>query len=211
MKLWLLDADILIDFLSLDILDKLVKIHEIHAASSVIEEVQYFKRDGKRYSVSFREKYINTCLIKELSATTDDAAVLLNRLSQPNPFNIHPGEIESLAILLRESSLTFCTCDAAAIRTLPLLDLAECGISADALLRKSGLFKPGLKERLTENFLDPQDGSDPETDSATGRASVHRKESPRSDHQRQDAAVLFPDGRRKQALLAADLPSELNL
>lgn len=81
MKLWLLDADILIDFLSLDILDKLVKIHEIHAASSVIEEVNFFKRDGRRYAVSFRETYVNTGLIKELSASTDDAAVLLSRLS----------------------------------------------------------------------------------------------------------------------------------
>jgi len=153
LKLWLLDADILIDFLSLDILDKLVKIHEIHAASSVIEEVKFFKRDGKKYAVSFRETYVNTGLIKELSASTDDAAVLLSRLSQPNPFNIHPGEIESLAILIRESSLTFCTCDAAAIRTLPLLDLAERGISAEELLRKSGLMKPGLKERHTESYF----------------------------------------------------------
>jgi hypothetical protein len=153
LKLWLLDADILIDFLSLDILDKLVKIHEIHAASSVIEEVKFFKRDGKKYAVSFRETYVNTGLIKELSASTDDAAVLLSRLSQTNPFNIHPGEIESLAILIREGSLTFCTCDAAAIRTLPLLDLAERGISAEELLRKSGLLKPGLKERHTESFF----------------------------------------------------------
>lgn len=49
MKLWLLDADILIDFLSLDILAKLVKIHEVYAASSVIEEVKYFNRSGKKY------------------------------------------------------------------------------------------------------------------------------------------------------------------
>lgn len=40
MKLWLLDADMLIDFLSHDLLDKLVKVHEIHAASSVIDEVK---------------------------------------------------------------------------------------------------------------------------------------------------------------------------
>ncbi len=47
MKLWLLDADIIIDFLAHDLLDKLVKLHDIHAATSVIDEVRYFKRGGK--------------------------------------------------------------------------------------------------------------------------------------------------------------------
>jgi hypothetical protein len=53
LKLWLLDADILIDFLSHDLLDKLVKSHEIHAASSVIDEVKFFKRGGEKCSISF--------------------------------------------------------------------------------------------------------------------------------------------------------------
>ena len=74
MKLWLLDADILIDFLSHDLLDKLVKVHEIHAASSVIDEVKFFKRGGEKYPISFRENYIQTGLIKEYSATADEAS-----------------------------------------------------------------------------------------------------------------------------------------
>ena len=77
MKLWLLDADILIDFLSLDILAKLVKIHEVYAASSVIEEVKYFNRSGKKYPVFFREDYIKTGLIKEFSASPEDASALI--------------------------------------------------------------------------------------------------------------------------------------
>jgi hypothetical protein len=65
LKLWLLDADILIDFLSHDLLDKLVQILEIYAATSAIGEVKYFKRDGKRCPVPFRDKYIQTGLVKE--------------------------------------------------------------------------------------------------------------------------------------------------
>jgi len=53
LKLWLLDADIIIDFLSHDLLDKLVKVHEIHAASSVIDEVKFFKRGGKNIPFLF--------------------------------------------------------------------------------------------------------------------------------------------------------------
>lgn len=153
MKLWLLDADILIDFLSHDLLDKLVKIHEIYAATSVIGEVKYFKRGGIKYPASFREKYIQTELIKELSATAEDAAILLTKLPSVSPFTLHPGEIESLSILIRETKFVFCTCDAATIRTLPLLDLTERGISAEKLLKQSGLLKPGLHDRHTEEYF----------------------------------------------------------
>jgi hypothetical protein len=48
--------------------------------------------------------------------------------------------------------LVFCTCDAATIRTLPFLDLTERGISAEKLLKESGLFKKGLQERHTEEY-----------------------------------------------------------
>lgn len=153
MKLWLLDADIIIDFLSHDLLDKLVKHHEIHAATSVIDEVRYFKRGGKKHSIAFRETYIQTGLIKECSATDEDAANLYNKLPKESPFTLHSGEIESLAILIRETNLVFCTCDAATISTLPFLDIIERGISAEQLLKQSGLLKPGLKDRHTEEYF----------------------------------------------------------
>lgn len=153
MKLWLLDADILIDFLSLDILAKLVKIHEVYAASSVIEEVKYFKRRGKKYPVFFREDYIKTGLIREFSASPEEASALLSKFPRISHFTLHSGEIESLAGLIRENSLIFCTCDAATIRTLPFLDLEERGISAEELLKQSGLFRPGLHDRHTEIYF----------------------------------------------------------
>lgn len=153
MKLWLLDADILIDFLSYDLLDKLVVTHEIYAATSVIDEVKFFKRDGKSYPAQFREKYIQTGHIKEVSATAEEASCLVSQFAKDFTFTIHAGEIESLAVLIREKELVFCTCDAAAIRTLPLLDLTDRGISAEKLLRQSGLYKSGLKDRHTEEYF----------------------------------------------------------
>jgi len=92
-------------------------------------------------------------LIKECVATADDASCLLSRLPQKTPFTLHVGEIESLAILIRETDLVFCTCDAATIRTLPILDLTERGISAEKLLKQTGLFKPGLQDRHTEEYF----------------------------------------------------------
>ncbi len=60
--------------------------------------------------------------------------------------------IDLLGLNIKEG-LTFCSCDAATIRALPLFDLAERGVSTETLLRKSGLLKPGLQERHTEEYF----------------------------------------------------------
>lgn len=153
MRLWLLDADILIDFLALDVLDNLVRLHEVYAATTVVDEVKHFKRGGKKLLIDFRKEYIQPGLIKEVSATTEETSSLLKKLPRNSLFALHTGEKESIAILLREDALVFCTCDAATIRTLPFLDLAERGISAEDLLKQSGLLKLGLLERHTETYF----------------------------------------------------------
>jgi hypothetical protein len=52
--LWLLDADIIIDFLSLDVLDALAAHHEVFASSMVIDEIKFFRRGDKKYGINFR-------------------------------------------------------------------------------------------------------------------------------------------------------------
>jgi hypothetical protein len=52
--LWLLDADIIIDFLSLDVLDALAAHHEVFASSTVIDEIKFFRRGDKKYGINFR-------------------------------------------------------------------------------------------------------------------------------------------------------------
>ena len=48
MRLWLLDADVVIKFLEIDVFDKLTGLHELHVASSVSDEVKYYRRNGKK-------------------------------------------------------------------------------------------------------------------------------------------------------------------
>lgn len=68
MKLWLLDADVIIDLLSLGIFDSLVERHDIYVATIVIDEVKSYKKDGVKQDIDFRAEYINTERIKEQSA-----------------------------------------------------------------------------------------------------------------------------------------------
>ncbi len=156
MRLWLLDADVVIKFLEIDVLDKLAELHALHAASSVVAEVQYYRRDGKKITINFRQQYIDTGAVIESTADIEEIQTILKCLPPLKRETIHTGEMESLAVLVREESLTLCTFDAAAIRTLPFLGVAERAISAEQLLQVSGLTLASdhkLDFRLSETYF----------------------------------------------------------
>lgn len=153
LKLWLLDADIIIDLLSLDVFDKLVGLHKIYVASSVIDEVRYFYKGDIKKHIDFRRQYIDTSLVLEYSASPKEIKETLSQLPSLQQQVIHPGELESLAILIREEDLKFCSCDAAIIQALPFFDLSDRGVSAEQLLKKSGLTNPRLEDKHTERYF----------------------------------------------------------
>lgn len=153
MKLWLLDADIAIDFLSLEVFDTLVKNHRIHITSTVINEIKHYKKGNQKIQIDFRGKYITSNLVKEISATYKEMKELLSKLPPISCDTLDAGELESLTILFHRRELTFCSCDAAAIRALPFLDLSERGISAENLLRTSGLSSKNLKPNHTDDYF----------------------------------------------------------
>lgn len=156
MKLWLLDADVIIKLLELDVFDLLVDRHEVHVASTVIGEVKYFRRQGRKVGVDFRGTYVESGRVVEDSATVEQMREVVARLPVLKQQVIHAGELEALAILVNREDLTLCTFDAAAIRTLPFLDASDRSVSAERLLQASGLkLSPGhkLDARLTEEYF----------------------------------------------------------
>lgn len=153
MKLWLLDADVIIDLLSLDVFGRLASNHKIFAASTVINEVRFFKRNNKKYPIDLQQQYVSSGFVQELSASPDEIKEVLAKLPTVNHESIDSGELESLAILLKNEDLIFCSCDAASIRALPFLDLSGRGISVERLLKLSGLQRSGLKDRHTDKYF----------------------------------------------------------
>jgi len=105
LRLWLLDADAVIKFLEIDVFDKLVALHVLHAASSVITEIQYYRRNGKKIPVNFRQQYIDTGAVIESTAVIEEIQDVLKCLPPLKRDAIHAGEMESLAILVREEAL----------------------------------------------------------------------------------------------------------
>lgn len=153
MRTWLLDADIVIDLLALDVFDHLVRGHKIFLSTSVIDEITYFKRNGVRHTVDFRSDYVQKGFAAEVSLSKEKIAKLSDLLPKGLRPTIHAGELESLAIMLEKSDLIFCSCDAATIRVLPILDFSERGISAEKILKESGLPTSGLQDRHTEKYF----------------------------------------------------------
>lgn len=153
MKLWLLDADATIDLLSINVFDSLIKNHKVHCATTVIDEVLYYYSNGEKRSIDFRVEYIENDRVKEISATSDDIYTLNQLLPQIKFKSLDKGELESLALLHKNKDHIFCSCDAAAIRVLPLLDAEERGISVEKLLQKTGLSKKGLVWKNTEKYF----------------------------------------------------------
>ena len=153
LKLWLLDADVIIGLFSLDLFDKLTNLHEINASSTVINEVKFCIRQGNKIPIPFRAGYVDAGLVHEVSADADEVAQILAKLPVNRRDVLHAGELESLAVLMRDDHLVFCSCDAATIRALPFLDLSERGISVENLLKTSGLSQSNLKDMHTENYF----------------------------------------------------------
>jgi len=153
LKTWLLDADITIDFLSFDVLANLVKDHEVYVSSSVAGEITHYYREGIKYPIDFKKVYIENESITEISASPEDIVRLFKKMPPSLHPTIHSGEIESITVLLNRPDLVFCTCDAATIRILPILDLSERGISAERLMRESGLNVHSLQDRHTEKYF----------------------------------------------------------
>jgi hypothetical protein len=153
LKTWLLDADIIIDLLALNVFDHLVRDHKIYVSSSVVEEIAYYKKEGVKHHIDFKGSYVQKGSIIEISASTEDIVQLSNMLPRELHPTIHSGEFESIAILLKSPDLIFCSCDSATIRVLPILDLSDRGISAEKLLKESGLSTSGLQDRHTEKYF----------------------------------------------------------
>jgi len=154
--LWLLDADVIIKLLELSVFDSLAKQHKLHVASTVIDEVKFYKKNNQKILVDFRQVYVASGRVVEVTASVSDMQQVLLKLPPIKRDAIHPGEIETLSILVRDDSLILCTFDAAAIRAVPFLDARDRAISAERLLQTSGLtLSPGhkLDPRLSEEYF----------------------------------------------------------
>lgn len=150
LRLWLLDADVIIELLNLGVFEKLANVCEVHISKTVIGEVKHYRQDGVKTEIDFRAKYVTSELVTERDASLESLSKVSKEI--PSNYRIHDGELEALAVLLEDTELTFCCIDASAIRVLPFLDLSERSISMENLLKHSGLTVTLTEDGHTEEY-----------------------------------------------------------
>lgn len=156
LKLWILDADVIIDLLSLEVFEILISHCELYLSSTVIEEVQFYKVQGQKRQIDFRSEYVETGQVQEKSASANDLQEVNALLPPLYRKGIGAGELESLAVLHKNRELIFCSMDGLAIKSLPFLDLTSNGISVEKLLHQSGISVKSTRKPHTEEYFQSQ-------------------------------------------------------
>lgn len=142
-RLVILDADAVIHLHELDRWEKVVDFYQLLLPETVaLKECRYFENEsGYEVKISIGD-LISSCRIQVKSASVSEIAQIQKKLGkQFNSFHeIHFGELEAMAVLLREEkhSTRICTGDTAAVVALCCLDYGENVISVETLLSGCG-------------------------------------------------------------------------
>ncbi len=136
-KLVILDANVIIKAFAGGFWKSLISQFDIHVNSIVLRNEVYFYEDdnGNQVSIDLSAD-IAIQNIKELIATPEEIAVLIDKVNPNFLDRIDNGELEALALLFsgRFDDFKYCTGDTRAIKALASLDLGSHGVSLEELL-----------------------------------------------------------------------------
>ena len=147
----LLDADVVIRLFELGIWDKLVTGTRITLAQQVFDQAQhYYEPETMARKCINLQPYLDEARIDVLDCEAQEVAPVRSQCCKFA--DLHPGELESLAILNRTGNdALFCTADRGAIRAAVMLDLTEKVISLEQLLQRVGL-KRSFTDKEDQQF-----------------------------------------------------------
>lgn len=140
-RLVILDANVIIKAFAGGFWTTLSSQYDVHITSIVLHNEVYFYIDdnGQRVSIDLNGD-IASGNLKELTATPDEIAALIEKVNPNFMDRIDDGEQEALALLLtgRFDEYRYCTGDTRAIKALSSLNLGSLGISLEELLTSIG-------------------------------------------------------------------------
>ena len=140
-RLILLDANVVIQILSLGIWKQVVERCDLIIAQTVIDEVQFFETPSGREYVDWPELLaIGTVRVESLPAA--EVTKYCDQFGYGYYEKLDPGEAESLALLGKDAESRICSADKIVWRVLGNTNAVERGISLEevsgALLEASG-------------------------------------------------------------------------
>jgi hypothetical protein len=151
-RLILLDTNVVLRLFELEIWESVTKRFRIVLTETVVEESQFFMRDGERIDIdwaairaagSVEVRQVSLKQLEQFRAQFD--ATYLERFD--------PGETEAMTLLKSERDSSICSADAIVWRVLGNTGDGERGVSLEELLQQAGLSKP-LPEQFSRAFRD---------------------------------------------------------
>jgi hypothetical protein len=142
-KLLLLDADVVIDLHTLGLFGKIGKAYDVFLTRTVFEEATYYKKDGAKITIDIKD----TAIIEGIDL---ESLKMVQREAKEARLGIDPGESASIASLIQNEDLIFCTCDHAAIKLVSYMELEQRAMSVEKALRSTGYYEKNLYPRHFE-------------------------------------------------------------
>lgn len=140
-RLVILDANVIIRAFAENFWNALIAQYDVHITSIVLHAEIYFYLDknGQQVPIDLAAD-ITSGKVKELTATLNEIAALVDKVNPNFMDRIDDGEQEALALLVtgRFDEFRYCTGDTRAIKALSSLSLGSLGISLEELLTAIG-------------------------------------------------------------------------
>lgn len=169
----LLDANVVIYLFELGIWDRLVAECDIHLSRTVIQETQFFMRDGLRHDIDL-SPFEADGRIRVFEVAINDLLAFRQNFDPSYLERLDPGETEALIFALNAKvDCLLCSADQIVFRVLGAMDRSELGVSLEEVLQKIGMTRP-LKRQFKKAFREAVSGEG-FRDSLHGRGTRPRK------------------------------------
>lgn len=156
MKVFLLDADVIIWCAENNKIDALFKNREIKIPKKIFEEVEY-RRDPvtqEKQGIDLK-KYIEDGCLEVIDSVFSETIKKVRKTYKicPQLAEIQDGEIECIALLMKNPDYKFCTGDVPAMRVVGFYGLSEQAISLEKLVGKIKALRDDFKQKcMTKNL-----------------------------------------------------------
>lgn len=154
LKLLILDANEVIHLHEFGIWSKFISECEVHLPRTVVEESNFYEKDGERHYIDLGED-VSTGRVAVFDVPLADIKAFRDQFDALYVAGLDPGETEALAHLCKSAQqFVISSGDAIVYKVLGRLNRGEQGISLEEILKKIGLQRGSLPSSCTKSFRD---------------------------------------------------------
>lgn len=156
MKIFLLDADVIIWCAENNKLDSLFKGKKIKIPEVIYGQIRYKidKETGEKKGIPL-QKYIEDGSLEIIDdPISNDTREIMDKISKLPLPQIHHGEMECITLLKQNPNYKFCTGDRAAIKILGFFSLSDQAVSLEELVGRIRNLRDDFTKKYMKKYLE---------------------------------------------------------